>query len=318
MAIPTTQKECTTRRIAALIIGLWDKIKNAFLLKTSRGTANGVASLDANGKVPSSQLPSVPSGNLPANSSSSAGIVASGSEQDTKSWMTDANGNPAWRDIQNVKSIVIGTDPDNTDDLNNITAPNGGIEIYRIRNKSYVSNIPITDEGSVLVLSYGGGVVWQFFIAKGSKSVYARIRTNYTWSTWDNMRDASWVNSYTQSEIDGKLNGKLDKSPSSIGATAIDLNSLTLAGEEVLAHYIIKNASNVSNKPEDDTGLLYVLSSSGGYVTQIYVTKNSLGMYIRTRYGGSWTGWAKVSTNIVIEHVTSIPVDPTVGTIYAL
>lgn len=56
MAIPTTQKECTTRRIAALIIGLWDKIKDAFLLKNSRGSANGVASLDANGKVPSSQL----------------------------------------------------------------------------------------------------------------------------------------------------------------------------------------------------------------------------------------------------------------------
>lgn len=59
MAIPTTQKECTTRRIASLIIGLWDKVKNAFLLKTSRGAANGVASLDANGKVPSSQLPTV-------------------------------------------------------------------------------------------------------------------------------------------------------------------------------------------------------------------------------------------------------------------
>lgn len=58
MAIPTTQKECTTRRIAALIIGLWDKVKDAFLLKNSRGSANGVASLDANGKVPSSQLPS--------------------------------------------------------------------------------------------------------------------------------------------------------------------------------------------------------------------------------------------------------------------
>ena len=59
MAIPTTQKECTTRRIASLIIGLWDKVKNAFLLKTSRGAANGVASLDANGKVPTSQLPAV-------------------------------------------------------------------------------------------------------------------------------------------------------------------------------------------------------------------------------------------------------------------
>lgn len=59
MAIPTTQKECTTRRIASLIIGLWGKVKNAFLLKTSRGAANGVASLDANGKVPSSQLPAL-------------------------------------------------------------------------------------------------------------------------------------------------------------------------------------------------------------------------------------------------------------------
>lgn len=318
MAIPTTQKECTTRRIASLIIGLWDKVKDAFLSKTSRGTANGVASLDANGKVPTSQLPSVPTGNLPANSSSSAGIVASGSGQDIKSWMTDVNGIPAWRDIQNLKPIVIGKDQDNTDDLNNITAPNGGVEFYHISNKSYVSNIPITDEGSVLVLSYGGGVVWQFFIAKSSKSVYARIRLSGLWSTWDNTRDASWVDSYTKSEIDGKLNGKLDKYPSSIGATAIDLNTLTSGGSDALAHYVVTNASNVSNKPVNDNGLLYVLSSSGGYVTQVYVTKLSLGMYIRARYGGSWTGWAKVSTNIVIEHLTTIPPNPTVGTIYAL
>ena len=318
MAIPTTQKECTTRRIAALIIGLWAKVKDTFLLKTSRGTANGVASLDKNGKVPSSQLPTVPTGNLPSNSSSSAGIVASGNGQNTKSWMTDVNGNPAWRDIQNIKSIVIGKDPDNTDDLNNITAPNGGIEFYKIKNKSYVSNIPITDEGSVLVLSYGGGVVWQFFIAKSTKSVYVRIRISGTWSTWDNTRDASWVDSYTKSEIDGKLNGKLDKSPSYIGATSIDLNSLTSGGSHDLEHYVITNKSNVSNKPVDDVGLLYVLSYSGGYVTQVYVTKNSLGMYIRARYSSSWTGWAKVSTNIVIEHVNTIPVNPTVGTIYAL
>ena len=92
MAIPTTQKECTTRRIASLIIGLWGKVKNAFLLKTSRGAANGVASLDANGKVPTSQLPTVPTGNLPVNSSSSAGIVASGSGHRYKVWKTDETG----------------------------------------------------------------------------------------------------------------------------------------------------------------------------------------------------------------------------------
>lgn len=107
MAIPTTQKECTTRRIAALIIGLWAKIKNVFLLKASRGAANGVASLDANGKVPSSQLPAVPIGNLPANSSSSAGIVASGSGQNRKVWMTDSSGNPAWRNQCFVPDLVI-------------------------------------------------------------------------------------------------------------------------------------------------------------------------------------------------------------------
>lgn len=116
MAIPTTQKECTTRRIASLIIGLWDKVKNAFLLKTSRGAANGVASLDANGKVPSSQLPSVPTGNLPANSSSSAGIVASGNGQSSKVWMTDSSGNPAWRiagmnDVYELKFGKTGAGP---------------------------------------------------------------------------------------------------------------------------------------------------------------------------------------------------------------
>lgn len=57
MTLPTTQKECTTRRIAVLISGLWTKIKNGFVQFSSVGAASGVASLDSNGKVPSSQMP---------------------------------------------------------------------------------------------------------------------------------------------------------------------------------------------------------------------------------------------------------------------
>lgn len=97
MAMPNSKNNVTVRKLASALQGLWYKVKNAFLLKTSRGAANGVASLDANGKVPSSQLPIVPTGNLPANSSSSAGIVASGSGQANKVWMTDSSGNPSWR-----------------------------------------------------------------------------------------------------------------------------------------------------------------------------------------------------------------------------
>lgn len=57
MAMPTSNNNVTVRKLVSVITSLWDKVKNAFLLKTSRGAANGIASLDANSKVPSSQLP---------------------------------------------------------------------------------------------------------------------------------------------------------------------------------------------------------------------------------------------------------------------
>ena len=57
MATPTSTNGVTARRLSSAITSLWTKVKNAFLLKTSSGAANGVASLDANGKVPTSQIP---------------------------------------------------------------------------------------------------------------------------------------------------------------------------------------------------------------------------------------------------------------------
>lgn len=85
MALPNTTNEVTVRRLSACISGLWNKIKAVFnnhvndtsnphgvtaaqiglgnvtndaqVKRTEMGSANGVATLDANGKIPSSQIP---------------------------------------------------------------------------------------------------------------------------------------------------------------------------------------------------------------------------------------------------------------------
>ena len=57
MAMPTSNNNVTVRKLVSVISSLWTKVKNSFVSSASVGAASGVASLDANGKVPSSQLP---------------------------------------------------------------------------------------------------------------------------------------------------------------------------------------------------------------------------------------------------------------------
>lgn len=242
MAIPTTQKECTTRRIAALIIGLWDKIKNAFLLKTSRGTANGVASLDANGKVPSSQLPNFGYGTV---TSVATGVGLRGGT------ITD-NGTISANVPRNPSSDVNSPFPTST------TANTIEMQEY---NGASQSNCPTSDWWHILS-SVGADTAYKTQLAQKMSNrnipdLCVRVLAAGIWSNWFSTRDASWIRT-------GKISS--DRLPS---------NSSSSAG---------------------------IVASGSGQSVKVWMTD--------VNGNPAWRN--------VIEHVTSIPPDPTVGTIYAL
>lgn len=88
---------------------------------TFGGTFNALSSVTHNdfGQLTAKTTSTYTMPTLPSNSSSAAGIVASGSGQNSKVWKTDASGNPAWRNDEGA-SLVLGAEPqiddsDNTD-----------------------------------------------------------------------------------------------------------------------------------------------------------------------------------------------------------
>lgn len=303
MAIPTTQKECTTRRIASLIIGLWGKVKNAFLLKTSRGSANGVASLDANGKVPSSQLPSVPTGNLPVNSSSSAGIVASGSGQANKAWGTDANGSPSWSKVRaNMLESNINISG------NCLTAGRDlGTNTITVNNKKY---------------KYLGKVV---------PTAYSRYSARFQVGPGDGQRNCDIMLNVQRNESGSGTAAALDAVflANTEGVNLSDLGIYYSYDSTTYTYYfylgVLRNLEFIRclfsngfsfDAPSATPSSLTRIANNRRTIlgpTNSGVGSTSVPVYADAK------GVLQPCTNIpVIEHVTSIPVNPTVGTIYAL
>lgn len=288
MAIPTTQKECTTRRIAALIIGLWDKVKDAFLLKTSRGSANGVASLDANGKVPSSQLPKIGTSGI-ENDAITAALV-----KDGDTLPVNISGS--------AKFLRFGAAT---------TSGNAGLyyKVLRIAankiSQSHECNAII-----YFVVTVAGS------IAKEVKC-YIRVRNQagqYTYNTTllhtINEHPIAPYLCYDSASNDLYLYAKVENSGLYSGVRAYILSESDFNGENSSAINTYSFESSESSAPYNQitpTNLYYARSSSiskGGPSVPIYVDSN--GVY-------------QTCSNIpVIEHVTAIPVNPTVGTIYAL
>lgn len=277
MAIPTTQKECTTRRIAALIIGLWDKIKNAFLLKTSRGAANGVASLDANGKVPSSQLPQ--------------GIYSDNAEFYT--WKPNRRDNNPLCATSGICRSGSGMDPvaysAGTWLCINVSNEfsNGVVTLYM---STHSNGRPVTYVVVVSAFRYGRHTIY----VKGNQRSGYQSHINKFYLKTDNgqqafvyfkLESACSFSFCTDGNITSKHVTVSDSAPYSDG-TAVSSNDI---------------ASNV-RMAFGESG--YVYGTGGSQSIPVFVES---------------TGEVKPCTNVpVIEHVTTIPVNPTVGTIYAL
>jgi len=264
----------------------WTKIKNAFILKTSRGSANGVASLDANGKVPNSQLPSVPTGNLPSNSSSSAGIVASGSGQQNRVWRTDSNGNPAWRDespsLLNVQKKTIynlaGWYRIYSLDLSNVgsTAYFGVAYTFDVYADAYQSRFGYVGRVTIGLSNYG--------------SFSARLPSDI---------NIGWVIKCKSPSVDYAFSLRLVKYSNHI---------------ELYAHHVTDfDYANVIVPVRHD------YSYNPGFTEDLGVTRKFSNEDFNT-YISDKTAEDVGSLNYIpnIKHVTAIPSNPTVGTIYAL
>lgn len=303
MAIPTTQKECTTRRIASLIIGLWDKVKNAFLLKTSRGSANGVASLDANSKVPSSQLPTVPIGNLPVNSSSSAGIVASGSGQQNRVWGTDLNGNPSWSTVRaNMLESNINISGNCL-----TTGRNLGTGFDRIDNKRYKYL------GKVVMTAYCRyGARFQIGPGDGQRNcdILLNVQRNTGGSGSATQLDAVFL-----ANTEGVHLSDLGIYYSYDSSTYTYYFYLGVFNNLEFVRCIFSNGLSFDAPTTTPSSLTRIANN---HKVILGPTNSGVGSTSVPVYADS-NGVLQPCTNVpVIEHVTAIPVDPVVGTIYAL
>lgn len=276
MAIPTTQKECTTRRIASLIIGLWDKVKDAFLLKTSRGSANGVASLDANGKVPSSQLPKIGTSGI-LNDAITAALVKDG---ETLPVNISGKSNEAY-------TIEF-----------NATLSQKWVRLGSILARP-------SSDASFSMLIYSGMDI------SGNASVLGHL------SASNRGNDPSIKFTYLAGgNVSGLEFGYVkDSSTSEI---TVYMKRLAYSGKMRLA-FLVKSHYNATidiSELESAPSGTFVKGDTLVSVTCDY--KTAVGDEHTPIYFGS-DNKLKPCTGIpVIEHVTTIPVNPTVGTIYAL
>ena len=164
-------------------------------------------------------------------------------------------------------------------------------------------------------------------VLKNSTGYDANQNTE-SYVTMTNSRSTTSISSYTEVSVNSMfipkgsgtvalLDGTLDAA--TIGTSAVDLNTLVGDSQRYAVrvyNWSYTNRGNVSNKPTDHGGTLFVLSYSADRVFQ-FVLNSSAGLYARLKYenAGTWTSWTNVRDASWINSGTfdtaRIPVLPT-------
>ena len=285
MAIPTTQKECTTRRIASLIIGLWDKVKTAFLRKNVTSQSTGTLPLLAY-------------------------------DDGTAKYNSDVTINFGTKNIlagSSTPNSAIPTAPySNNLSIRNITSSATYIPAYHKPLKDMFVLLKNTSQSTISITYGAAGSQSSKSLAAGHMMLIAYAVQDERWSYVGEIVDA------TGTYADLIAGGAKYVVRQAIGSTSIDLNNLTFKNDESkieVVEWWQSNKGNVSNKPIDSAGALMMFGYGNDNYVQIANMNNSSEIYLRLKFNGTWTSWRTIP---VIEHVTTIPVNPTVGTIYAL
>lgn len=295
MAIPTTRKECTTRRIASLIIGLWDKVKNAFQPKLpTTGTPSSTYSIGITGNSSTSDYPS---GFNNRGTTTSWGTVKESNGYTTVTrWATQDGSEIAMGKKSGALSVQI----------NGVFYQKEGM--YRVLDESDIGNTngkvatgdhthgTLSDNFTVTLPNQDSDVGWQNNIGLSNNGFWLRsIRTQSKAPYWI-------VNNYASAIAFGGSDTK-----GVISLSWEDSRRVRFAGGSEDPIWWAGFRFGSDQEYRIGTGK-YIPScpdiSKGSSSVPVYVDTN---------------GIIQACSNIpVIEHVTTIPVNPTVGTIYAL
>ena len=169
--IPMSNSEGTEKKKSTWAV-LISKIKQVFGIQSETGDETKF--LNKKGEW------TEPANTWEANSVSKDGYVTKGNGQNNKIWKTDANGNPSWREYDNLSFHIV-----NTLDAN-VVLEDG---IWQVRGS--IKNAPLSNQG-VFWNVKSIGTPHQIYMPDNLTDVYKRWYTNGVWSAWNKLDTNTW------------------------------------------------------------------------------------------------------------------------------
>ncbi|NLY08526.1 MAG: hypothetical protein GXZ11_01285 [Tissierellia bacterium] len=243
--------------------------------KNTKGKMNGLAELDTDGKVPSTQLPAIDIPKVSPVTTTDDGLMKS-------------------TDYVDFKKLPIPTDVSKyvlkqkgADDFNLVTETG----MYFMNTKV---NAPVTTLASwALIVTNANSLdnanyVQQIAINKDNTAkIYIRTKNSTTWSNWETY------NAFTDSHLN-KL-GQYDHLSSVKKNVYAELKNTSFDNITVPGLYAVTNPSNKPPNAIGDNFRLLVLSSkdlSGSNVQQMALSEtDQKRIYIRRKTGTTWGNW---------------------------